>query len=44
MIARFESFPSSRPPRQARNPKTGVPVTFAGKRVPHFKEGKGPIR
>ncbi len=29
-----------RPPRQGRNPKTGTPVTLAGKHVPHFKPGK----
>jgi integration host factor subunit beta len=29
-----------RPPRQGRNPKTGVSVALAGKHVPHFKPGK----
>lgn len=29
-----------RPPRQARNPKTGAPVPVPGKWVPHFKPGK----
>jgi integration host factor subunit beta len=29
-----------RPPRQGRNPKTGVSVALAGKYVPHFKPGK----
>jgi len=29
-----------RPPRLGRNPKTGDPVSLAGKYVPHFKPGK----
>lgn len=29
-----------RPPRQARNPKTGAPVAVPGKWIPHFKAGK----
>jgi integration host factor subunit beta len=29
-----------RPPRTARNPKTGEPVAVGGKWVPHFKAGK----
>lgn len=29
-----------RPPRLGRNPKTGAPVSLAGKYVPHFKPGK----
>ncbi len=29
-----------RPPRMGRNPKTGEPVSLAGKHVPHFKPGK----
>lgn len=29
-----------RPPRTARNPKTGAPVAVPGKWVPHFKAGK----
>ncbi|MGH8272097.1 MAG: integration host factor subunit beta [Gammaproteobacteria bacterium] len=29
-----------RPPRLARNPKTGAVVAVAGKYVPHFKPGK----
>ncbi|UCV17747.1 integration host factor subunit beta [Ferribacterium limneticum] len=29
-----------RPPRQARNPKTGAPVDVNGKWVPAFKAGK----
>jgi integration host factor subunit beta len=29
-----------RPPRLARNPKTGAAVAVAGKYVPHFKPGK----
>jgi integration host factor subunit beta len=29
-----------RPPRQGRNPKTGVAVALSGKFVPHFKPGK----
>ena len=29
-----------RPPRKARNPKTGEPVFVRGKRVIHFKAGK----
>lgn len=28
-----------RPPRTARNPKTGEPVSLAEKYVPHFKPG-----
>ncbi|HNY42561.1 MAG TPA: integration host factor subunit beta [Bryobacteraceae bacterium] len=40
-IRGFGSFAVNyRPSRQARNPKTGEPVTVAGKRVPHFKAGK----
>ncbi len=29
-----------RPPRIARNPKTGEKVSVPGKQVPHFKAGK----
>lgn len=29
-----------RPPRSARNPKTGAQVAVAGKWMPHFKPGK----
>ncbi len=29
-----------RKPRMGRNPRTGEPVTLAGKHVPHFKPGK----
>lgn len=29
-----------RPPRNARNPKTGEKVSVPGKHVPHFKAGK----
>lgn len=29
-----------RPPRIARNPKTGEKVCVSGKHVPHFKAGK----
>ena len=29
-----------RPPRIARNPKTGEKVSVSGKQVPHFKAGK----
>lgn len=29
-----------RPPRQGRNPKTGVKVKVSAKYVPHFKVGK----
>lgn len=29
-----------RPPRQARNPKTGESVSLEGKYIPHFKPGK----
>jgi integration host factor subunit beta len=29
-----------REPRMGRNPKTGDPVSLAGKYVPHFKPGK----
>lgn len=29
-----------RPPRSARNPKTGKKVVTAGKYIPHFKVGK----
>lgn len=37
----FGSFSVSyRPPRQARNPKSGETVSVAGKRIPHFKAGK----
>ena len=40
-IRGFGSFGRSyRPPRQARNPKTGAPVPVPGKWVPHFKPGK----
>lgn len=40
-IRGFGSFGLSyRPPRQARNPKTGAPVPVPGKWVPHFKPGK----
>lgn len=31
---------SYRPPRQARNPKTGAAVLVPGKRLPHFRAGK----
>lgn len=40
-IRGFGSFALSyRPPRTARNPKTGAPVAVKGKWVPHFKPGK----
>lgn len=40
-IRGFGSFGLNfRPPRTARNPKTGVPVEVPGKWVPHFKPGK----
>lgn len=40
-IRGFGSFGLNyRPPRTARNPKTGVPVEVEGKWVPHFKAGK----
>lgn len=40
-IRGFGSFNLNfRPPRTARNPKTGVPVDVPGKWVPHFKPGK----
>jgi integration host factor subunit beta len=29
-----------RPPRKARNPKTGTQLSTAGKYLPHFKAGK----
>jgi len=29
-----------RPPREARNPKTGVTVSLPSKYVPHFKPGR----
>jgi integration host factor subunit beta len=29
-----------RPPRQGRNPKSGLPVEIPAKYVPHFKPGK----
>lgn len=40
-IRGFGSFALNyRPPRTARNPKTGAPVEVPGKWVPHFKPGK----
>ena len=40
-IRGFGSFGLNyRPPRTARNPKTGEKVAVPGKRVPHFKAGK----
>ncbi len=40
-IRGFGSFGLNfRPPRTARNPKTGAPVEVAGKWIPHFKAGK----
>ena len=37
----FGSFSLNyRPPRAARNPKTGAKVTVSGKYSPHFKAGK----
>lgn len=40
-IRGFGSFGLNyRPPRQARNPKTGAPVAVAGKWIPAFKAGK----
>lgn len=40
-IRGFGSFGLSfRPPRTARNPKTGAPVAVDEKWVPHFKAGK----
>ncbi|MBT9571432.1 MAG: integration host factor subunit beta [Pseudomonas umsongensis] len=40
-IRGFGSFGLTyRPPRQARNPKTGAPVAVAGKWAPAFKVGK----
>ena len=40
-IRGFGSFGlNDRPARQARNPKTGAPVTVQAKRVPAFKAGK----
>lgn len=40
-IRGFGSFALSyRPPRTARNPKTGASVAVKGKYVPHFKAGK----
>ncbi|HYW04687.1 MAG TPA: integration host factor subunit beta [Gammaproteobacteria bacterium] len=40
-IRGFGSFSlHHRPPRIGRNPKTGEPVSLAGKYVPHFKPGK----
>lgn len=40
-IRGFGSFVTNyRPPRHARNPKTGKPVEVPGKWVPHFKAGK----
>ncbi len=37
----FGSFSLNyRPPRQGRNPKTGVQVSIPAKYVPHFKPGK----
>lgn len=37
----FGSFSlNQRPPRLARNPKTGEPVAVPAKAVPHFKPGK----
>jgi len=40
-IRSFGSFSLHyRPPRQGRNPKTGIPVALTEKHVPHFKPGK----
>lgn len=40
-IRGFGSFSLNyRPPRTARNPKTGTPVAVPAKVVPHFKAGK----
>ena len=40
-IRGFGSFALNyRPPRNGRNPKTGVPVQVPEKWVPHFKAGK----
>lgn len=40
-IRGFGSFSlNHRPPRTARNPKTGEPVAVPAKVVPHFKPGK----
>lgn len=40
-IRGFGSFGLNyRPPRLARNPRTGEKVAVAGKYVPHFKAGK----
>lgn len=40
-IRGFGSFSLNfRPPRTARNPKTGEPVSVPAKVVPHFKAGK----
>ena len=40
-IRGFGSFALNyRPPRQGRNPKTGVKVSVPAKYVPHFKAGK----
>ena len=40
-IRGFGSFSLNyRPPRNGRNPKTGVSVAVPGKYVPHFKAGK----
>ena len=40
-IRGFGSFqPNYRPPRNGRNPKTGVKVAVPAKYVPHFKAGK----
>ena len=40
-IRGFGSFALNyRPPRKARNPKTGEPVAVAGKWVPQFRAGK----
>lgn len=40
-IRGFGSFQLNyRPPRNARNPKTGEPVLVAAKYVPHFKTGR----
>ncbi len=30
----------SRSPRQAKNPRTGAPVSVEGRNIPHFKTGK----
>ncbi|MEK8088345.1 integration host factor subunit beta [Thermithiobacillus plumbiphilus] len=40
-IRGFGSFAvHTRPPKQGRNPKTGMAVQVAQKHVPHFKAGK----